>query len=423
MREDFIYYLWDNRLLYLNLSTTNGNELVILSPGSRNYDSGPDYNNVKVKIGDTIWFGQMEVHVSASDWYKHKHHQDKNYKNVILHVVYENDIDTLDIPTLEIKDKFNTVLFHNFYSFIHSKAWIPCGNYIGSVQDFTIMSWLERMLVEHLEKKAMELEFKLKANLYDWEQSFYQRFIRYFGLRVNNDAFERLASLLPLKIIMKHADNETSISSMMFGCAGFLERDFEEEYPSLLKQEYKVLKAKYNLTTMSVDTWKFLRLRPQNFPTVRLAQLSKVIAQNTNMFSRIRDSDDIDDIYKIFDIELCDYWDNHFLLGKTSKNKKRKNLGRTTTDIVIINAIVPLLFYYGHYHSLQIYKDKAIKYLELITAENNIIIRKFAQCGIYLKDAAQTQSILHMYNNYCKRRRCLECRIFAVLSKRDGLNI
>ena len=417
MKEEFIYYLWENRLLHLNLKTTDNEDITILSVGNRNHDSGADFVNARIKIGDALWAGQVEIHVRASDWFKHNHHNDANYDSVILHVVYENDTDSLKIPTLEIKDKFDISIFHKYNWFFGSRNWIPCGEFVGGVQNFTLISWLDRMLVEHLENECKDLDFKLKNNQYDWEQAFYQRLMRYFGLKVNNDSFEYLSRILPLNLLLRHRDNDIYIESMMFGCAGFLERDFEEDYPSLLKRDFKMLRSKFGLKVMPLSNWKFLRLRPPNFPTIRIAQLARIITKNGNMFSKIRDADDIQEIRDLFDVELNSYWDNHFQFDKTSKVERRKILGKTAVDLIIINAIVPMLFYYGHTHFLESYKEKAMSFLEQIEAEDNLIIRNFQNSGVVLQNAFQTQAILYMYKYYCKRRRCLECRIYSVLSK------
>lgn len=418
MKEDFIYYLWENRLLSLNLKTTDNEELTILSVGTRNHDSGADYNNARIKIGGTLWAGQVEIHVRASDWFKHRHQLDDNYNNVILHVVYENDTDMLNLPTLEIKDKFDVSLFHNYNNFVNSKNWIPCGELIGGIQRLTVLSWLDRMLVERLEHECKDLDLRLMANNNDWEQTFYQRLMRYFGLKVNNDSFEYLSRILPLNLLLKHRDNEIYVESMMFGSAGFLHKDFEEEYPTLLKREFNMLRRKFCLNIMPNSNWKFLRLRPSNFPTIRIAQLAKIIAKNGSMFSKIRDSDNLEDIRGLFDVELDSYWDNHFQFDKISNVEIKKTLGKTAVDSITINAVAPMLFYYGYYHSSESYKEKAMNYLEQTSPENNVVIREFCNSGVKLENAFQTQAALYMYKHYCRRRRCLECRIYCLLSRR-----
>lgn len=417
MKEEFIYYLWENCLLDVDLKTTDGDDITILSVGTRNYDSGADFVNARIKIDSALWAGQVEIHVRASDWFKHKHQYDDNYNNVILHVVYECDTDLLNIPTLEIKGKFDESLFHNYKSFVNSKSWIPCGEYLGGVQGFTFISWFDRMLVEYLEKECRTLDFELRRNNSDWEQTFYQRLMRYFGLKVNNDSFEYLSKILPLKILLKHLDNDLYVESMLFGCSGFLIFDFDDEYPSLLKREFHVLKSKFGLKVMPVSNWKFLRLRPPNFPTIRIAQIARIIMKNGNMFSKVKDSNDIQEIMDLFDVEMNGYWDDHFIFDKISKRCVKKTLGKTAVDSVIINAVVPMLFYYGYYHSLESYKEKAMCYLEQIDAEDNIVIRNFKNVGVTFNSAFQTQAALFMYKYYCKRRRCLECRIYLALSR------
>lgn len=417
MKENFIYYLWENRLLNLDLKTTDGEEVVVLSVGTRNYDSGADYSNARIKIGGTLWAGQVEMHIRSSDWYRHNHQQDANYNNVVLHVVYECDNKSPPIPTLEVKDKFDVSLLQRYECFVNSRNWMPCENLIADMDCFVIGSWLDRMLVEHLEQECKDLDFRLKVNCNDWEQTFYQRFMRYFGLKVNNESFEYLSKILPLNILLKHIDNEIYVESMLFGCAGFLENDFEEEYPNLLKREFRMLRTKFGLKVMPNSNWKFLRLRPPNFPTIRIAQISKIIIKNGAMFSKIRDSNDIDGIMELFDVELDEYWNNHFQFDKISDYVKKKNLGKTAMELSMINSVVPMLFHYGKYHSLESYKEKAMIYLEQIVAEDNLIIRRFEQCGLRFNNASQTQSALYMFKHYCRRRRCLECRIYLLLSK------
>lgn len=204
----------------------------------------------------------------------------------------------------------------------------------------------------------------------------------------------------------------------MFGSAGFLLKDFDDEYPSLLKREFNVLRAKFGLKIMPYSNWKFLRLRPSNFPTIRIAQLAKIIEKNGSMFSRIRDSENVEDVIELFDVEINPYWDDHFQFDKVSSINMKKTLGRTAVDSIMINAVIPMLFYYGYYHSAESYKEKAMKYLEQIQPENNILIRQFANSGIKLDNAFQTQGALYMYKHYCRRRRCLECRIYCLLSRR-----
>ena len=280
MREEFLYYLWENRLIDKTLQTTEGEAVDIVATGYRNTNSGPDFLEARIQIGDKLWAGHVEIHVKSSDWNRHGHQTDKAYQNVILHVVYENDAIANDIPTLELKGHFDETLFANYQRFISSKSWIPCEKSIAQVPVFTRLSWLDRMAVERLESKSESVNKILETNQFDWEDTLYKLLMRYFGLKVNNEAFETLANILPFKTLLKHADNLTQVEAMLMGCAGFLEDDFTEEYPLLLKREFAVMKAKFNLLTMPAERFKFMRMRPSNFPTIRLAQIAQLNHKN-----------------------------------------------------------------------------------------------------------------------------------------------
>jgi len=435
MREEFLYYLWENRLIDKTLQTTEGEAVDIVATGYRNTNSGPDFLEARIQIGDKLWAGHVEIHVKSSDWNRHGHQTDKAYQNVILHVVYENDAIANDIPTLELKGHFDETLFANYQRFISSKSWIPCEKSIAQVPVFTRLSWLDRMAVERLESKSESVNKILETNQFDWEDTLYKLLMRYFGLKVNNEAFETLANLLPFKTLLKHADNLTQVEAMLMGCAGFLEDDFTEEYPLLLKREFAVMKAKFNLLTMPAERFKFMRMRPSNFPTIRLAQMAQLIHKNGCLFSKIREAKNTVEVKALFDVATSEYWETHWRFGvglsyhasrnddvrlpqcDSPTNPKPKHLGDATADLLIINAVVPLLFCYGKLHKDESVCDTAMQFLEETEAEDNAIIRHFASCGIAAQNAMQTQALLHLYNMYCKRKRCLECRIGNVLMK------
>ena len=416
MREEFLYYLWENRLTDKNLQTTEGEAVEVVTTGYRNTNSGPDFLEAKIQIGDKLWAGHVEIHVKSSDWYRHGHQTDKAYKNVILHVVYENDTQVNDIPTLELKGHFDESLFTQYQKLIASKTWIPCEKSIAQVPLFTRLSWLDRMAVERLESKSETVTKILEANQFDWEDALYKLLMRYFGLKVNNEAFEYLANILPFKTLLKHADNLLQVEAMLMGCAGFLEDDFTEEYPLLLKREFSVMKAKFNLLSMPAERWKFMRMRPSNFPTIRLAQMAQLIHKNGCLFSKIKVAKDTAEVKALFNVETSEYWKTHYRFDIPAELKP-KHLGDTTADVLIINAVAPLLFCYGKLHKDESVCETAMQFLEDTEAEDNAIIRHYAQCGITVDNAMQSQALLHLYNMYCKRKRCLECRIGAVLLK------
>ena len=428
MREEFLYYIWENRLTDKDLKTTEGEIVDIVATGYRNTNSGPDFLEARIQIGDKLWAGHVEIHVKSSDWNRHGHQTDRAYKNVILHVVYENDTQVNDIPTLELKGHFDESLFAQYQKLISSKNWIPCEKSIAKVPVFTRLSWFDRMAVERLESKSKTVTKILEANQFDWENALYKLLMRYFGLKVNNEAFETLSNILPFKTLLKHADNLLQLEAMLFGCAGFLEDDFTEDYPLLLKREFSVMKSKFNLLTMPAERWRFMRMRPSNFPTIRLAQMAQLIHKNRCLFSKIRDAKNGDEVKALFDVKASEYWETHWRFetrlpnppdplkrGSHGSRKTPKHLGDTTADVLIINAVAPLLFCYGKLHKDDSLCDTAMQFLEEAEAEDNAIIRHFAQCSIKAENAMQSQALLHLYSYFCKRKRCLECRIGNVL--------
>ena len=414
MREEFLYYLWENRLIDKALQTTEGESVDMVATGYRNTDSGPDFLEARIQIGDKLWAGHVEIHVKTSDWNRHGHQNDKAYQNVILHVVYENDSKVNDIPTIELRGHFDEMLFANYQRFISSKSWIPCEKSITKVPVFTRLSWLDRMAVERLESKSETVTKILETNQFDWEDALYKLLMRYFGLKVNNEAFEYLSNILPFKTLLKHADNLVQVEAMLMGCAGFLEDDFKEEYPLLLKREFSVMKAKFNLLTIPAERWRFMRMRPSNFPTIRLAQMAQLIHKNGGLFSKIKAAKSTAEVKAMFDVATSAYWETHYRFGVSTESKP-KHLGNTTADVLIINAVAPLLFCYGKLHKDESVCETAMQFLEETEAEDNAVIRHFAQCGVTAENAIQTQALLHLYSYFCKRKRCLECRIANVL--------
>ena len=416
MKETFLYYLWENRLLKGELYTTDGQSIEIVNTGYRNLDSGPDFLEAKIKIGETLWAGQVEIHVLTSDWNRHHHQSDKAYDNVVLHVVYENDAKVNDIPVLELKGKFDTNIFDNYQRFLSTKGWIPCEKSLSKVQQFTWISWFDRMLIERLEQKSATVEKILTANQYDWEDTLYKLLLRYFGLKVNNDAFEYLGNILPFKTLLKHADNLTQVEAMLFGCAGLLGKEFTDDYPLLLQREFAVMRAKFTLLVMPEERWKYLRMRPGNFPTIRLAQMAQMIHQHGCLFSKIRETRNAGEIKDLFMVPVSPYWETHYRFEVLSEPKP-KHLGESTADILVINAVAPMLFCYGRLHKNDAFCEQALNLLENIEAESNTITRHFAATGITPQNAMQSQAMIQLYSHHCKLKDCLECRIGNVLMK------
>lgn len=410
MKEDFLYYLWENRLFTGTLTTSQGELVEVVNPGYRNNDSGPDFLEARVKVGGQLWAGHVEIHVKTSDWRRHGHQDDKAYRNVVLHVVYCHDEMVNDIPVMELKSHFDVALYHQYHELVNAQRWIACERQLHEVLPFTKNTWLERMAVERLQEKAQKVDRLLTANKFDWEETLYRLLLRSFGMKVNNDAFETLASLLPFKTLLKHADQLTQLEAMLLGCAGFLTIESEEDYPLLLKREFEVMRTKFNLLSMPVERWKFMRMRPVNFPTVRLAQLAQMIHRQGPLFSKIKEAATTGEAKALFEVQASAYWDTHYrfsVMGPTHP----KRLGDSTADVLMINAVVPLLFCYGRFHKDERYCEKALRFLEYTDAEDNAIVRHYADRGMPPGNAMQSQALLHLNRYYCKRKRCLECSI------------
>lgn len=410
MTEVFLYYLWENRLLTGTLLTVSDEQVEIVNPGYRNLDSGPDFLEAKIKIGEQLWAGHVEIHVRTSDWNRHGHQHDKAYNNVVLHVVYENDAKVNSIPVLELRGRFDETLYTQYNQLIASRRWIACERSLDQVSPLVKLTCLDRMAVERLEEKSGIVSKLMKIYKFDWEETLYRLLLKYFGLKVNNEAFEYLANILPLKTLLKHADNLLQVEAMLLGCAGFLNEDFTEEYPQLLKREFAVMRAKFNLLTMPVERWRYMRMRPVNFPTVRLAQLAQMIHRHGCLFSKIKEAETVAEVKVLFDVKASAYWDTHFRFSVESP-KKPKHLGEGTADVLLVNTVIPLVFCYGRFHKDESYCGKALRFLEDIAAEDNSIIRSFTAIGIKANNAMQSQALLHLYNHYCQQKRCLECSI------------
>lgn len=416
IKEDFLHYIWKlKKIDFSNLKTSDGDELTVLDFGNYNTDSGPDFLNARIKINNTIWAGNIEMHIFSSDWIKHKHHLDPAYNNVILHVVYEEDLKVktnanVKIPALELKNRIIKNDLKNYKLLRFNDNWIPCEMGIRRVSSISIEQAKEKALANRLMKKSTYLKNILESKQNDWEEAFYIFLSRYFGMKTNSDAFEALTKKLPYKIILKEKDDINKIEALLFGQAGMLEDIFNDEYPLFLKNEYNHLKNKYKLNPVPSSMWKFSKLRPLNFPTIRISQLANILFKQDHLFRNVFECNNIDCLIKIFKTKTSSYWENHFIFDEKSINKK-KRLGKNAIDILIINAVIPALFYFGHLNNEGEYKEKALDFLIDLPAENNSIIKKWKNLDIEVKSAFDSQALLELKQNYCDKKRCLECSI------------
>ncbi|MBK5286819.1 MAG: DUF2851 family protein [Bacteroidia bacterium] len=416
MSEDFIHFIWKQSLFDKNnLETTQGEKISVLHPGLYNIDAGPDFFNAKIKIGKTIWAGNVEIHLRSSDWEKHFHHKDKEYDNIILHVVIEDDAeikrkDKTPIPTLALKNRIEKNHINNYEKLINSRNKIPCENQISSVGKFVVEHWLERMLVERLERKSTDIFRILKQNKNNWEDTFYHLLAKNFGFKLNAQPFEELARATPLGVLAKHKNNLPQVEALLFGQAGILDKKFKDEYPTSLKREYDFLNAKFKFEKQVTAAWKFLRLRPSNFPTLRISQFAQLVHCSSHLFSKTLDCEKINQLRKLFDVSASDYWNTHYVFEKKTVSRQ-KNLGASAMDNIIINTVVPLIFSYGMFRSEEQFKERALRFLEQLSPEKNSIITKWESLGIKAGNSFRSQALLELMNEYCSLKKCLHCGI------------
>ena len=377
MTEEFLHYIWKLKLFNtLNLQTTSRETLEVVNSGTHNTDSGPDFFNARLKLNSIVWAGNIEVHLKSSDWAKHQHQFDKAYDNIILHVVYSADIPLYRssgelIPTLELKDKIAQKHYEQYLQFKESKDWIPCEKQISKVSSLVINTTIDRLVLERLERKTVSIVNDLKLNNNNWEEIFYQHLARNFGFKVNAVPFEMLAKSLPHTTLAKHKNSIPQLEALLFGQAGFLDKHVEDDYLRTLQNEYIFLKHKFKLTPIDAHLWKFLRLRPVNFPTIRLAQFANLIFNAVSLFSKMIESDTIESLKMLIDADVSEYWKEHYVFDKKSKHKT-KHLGEESINNIIINTIVPFLFIYGKHKNDEKYIDRALRFLEQIQGEKKL---------------------------------------------------
>jgi len=423
MREDFLHFVWRLRRFRLTeLKTTTGQVLEIIHPGQHNHHAGPDFLDARIRIDGTLWAGNVEMHLRSSEWHAHKHQEDPNYNNVILHVVLEEDVvirhqDGEPIPCLDLRNYLPVGLAKQYLRLLHSEQWVPCQQQLYTVPEITFNLWLDRLLVERLEERTLELEERLDRNGGDWEETFYQSLAWGFGLKVNADPFLMLAESLPLKTLLRHKNSLPQMEALLFGQAGLLEEDFTDEYPQQLQKEYQFLKQKYQLQPLSGNHWKFMRMRPANFPSVRIAQWATLLFRTGQLFSKMLVAQNLREIENAFVVELSNYWQTHFRFDKASK-KSSKTLGKARIHLLVINIIAPFIFLYGKKRGADIYQERALRLMEAVPAEHNHILAEWKALGIDAKQAVQSQALLQLKNSYCNEKRCLDCAIGCSILKR-----
>ncbi|HLK27923.1 MAG TPA: DUF2851 family protein [Puia sp.] len=418
MTEKLLQFIW--KLQYFNnkeLLIENGENLQIIFPGNHNHHQGPDFLEAKIKIDETVLVGNIELHVLASDWGKHAHDNDKNYQNIILHVVWENDElkSSKKIPTLTLNKRVPKLLMNRYEELMNNSLFVPCEKMLGQVNDIIWSAWKQRLLVERLQRKSMIAKEYLAQNNQHWEETFWWMLAKNFGAKVNAEAFEAMAKSISINILSKHKNQIHQLEAMLLGQCGLLENEFQEDYPIMLQKEYQFLKTKYHLKEINMHA-HLLRMRPGNFPTIRLAQLAMLISESSHLFSKLKEMKSVQEAKKLLSVTANDYWNYHYVFDEESSFKK-KSLGKQMTENIIINTVVPILFAYGHLHKENSYKEKALKWLEDLVAEKNSITSNWSKSGIENKIAFDSQSLIELKTQYCDKRRCLECAVGNSLMK------
>lgn len=416
MKEDFLHYVWQYKLFAAtNLQTTSKESVSVLKVGMHNKNAGPDFLNAKLRINNQLWVGNVEIHLNASDWYLHQHENDKNYDATILHVVWEHDTtifmnNNQPLPTLVLKEIVDNGLLEKYRNLVLTNPLrIPCETSIHQIDSFVFDHWQERLYFERLEHKSSFIYALLKHSNNDFEAVLFQLLVKNFGLKVNGDAFLSLAHSFDFSILRKVQSNKETLAALLFGQAGFLDDDIDGVYYQHLKKEYSYLKHKFNLQSISKNQFLFFRMRPPNFPTIRLAQIVAFYHQYKNIFTKVMAFRKIEEFYAFFSVEVATFWKTHYTFQTPSK-KSAKRITKSLVDLLLINTIIPLKFVYEKSRGVQD-ENELLVLIKQIKPEKNSVITLFEDLNIPSKTAFNTQALLEMRNNYCAKKRCLECAI------------
>ncbi len=420
--EAFLHFLWKTRRFdHQALRTTHGEFLEVLDAGQHNRHAGPDFLQARIRIGRRLWAGQVEIHVRASDWIAHKHPFDPAYQNVVLHVVWEEDrpiylADGSRLPCLELKDRTPVALLAQYRRLQQSRLKVPCTSRLAEVSSLTRSAWLDRMLAERMELQAQKLADVFERTQSDWEQSLRVSVARAMGLPANADAMQELMLRLPHTLLARYRDNPARMEALFFGQAGLLQGAFRDDWPRELQKNYRFLQRKHGLKPLQALHWKWSRMRPASFPSLRIAQLAALCSKHASWFSAFRQMKSVDEIKAFFKLQTSDYWTAHHHWQRPSAGNLSQP-GKELVERVVLNALAPLFFFYGQQSGDPAYQQRALHWLHQLPAENNRITRMWRDLGWDIKSAEHSQGILHLQRTYCERRRCLECAVGHALLK------
>ena len=422
MNEDLLHTIWKYKLLGQNkFIGSKGESIEVISIGELNQDSGPDFFNSKIKINDIVLAGNVEIHIKTSDWLKHNHQKDKSYDNLVLHVVYEHDKelpqnDKFNVSVLELKNYIKPSLLEQYTQLQLSKQKIPCGKSITSVSDIIWKTWLDRLAVSRIEQKTAYIEHLFEYCKSNHEDALYILLCRNFGFKINNDAFELLGKSLSYSTLKKYADNPIQVESLLFGNAGLLDELFEDKYPKQLQNEFEFLKHKHQLVPIKKELWKFSKTRPVNFPTIRITQLAGLVNKQQSLYHLIEQKPDIRTLRHFFEVKPGIYWDTHYKFDKESEDSP-KQLGETAFQNLVINTIVPYLFFMSKHNTNNDFVEYALDLLSQLPAEINTKTKEFAKLGVKTENALESQAQIYLIDNFCSKKACLHCNVAEFLLK------
>ena len=434
MPEVFLYFVWQYQYFTTTkLTTTDGETVQVLHPGFRNHDAGPDFTNARLLINDVEWVGTVEMHTRTSDWLAHRHQHNRAYDNVILHVVWQDDrpvsghrVDRANgtpLPTLELNPLVHSALLDRYALLNDSPEEIPCAARFRSVSPLRVTSMLDKAMLQRLERKASFVQTIIEQTQGDWEETAYRLLAMNMGFKINAEPMAQLSRAVPLKAILKHRNALLQVEAMLFGTAALLPTDdprpdMTDDYVTALQREYRFLSTKYDLTgrQLVAHAWKWGRLRPANFPTLRLAQLARIVTHHPSLFSLFVGTNDAERLLKSVQLTPSDYWQSHYRFGKSTE-KAAPSLGANSAQNIVINTVVPLLAAYAHHRGQPTYIDRAIDLLEQLPAEKNRLTEGWDTLGLGIRTAFDSQAAIELYNEFCAQKKCLNCQIGAALLK------
>ncbi len=428
MREDFLHYLWRlARFDLRDLQTTEGEPLTIRQFGTHNTNAGPDFDDARLRIGALQWAGKVEIHVYSSDWYVHRHEEDPAYAGVILHVVLEEDRpvfrrDGTRIPCLELKGRIPGGIRNRYWRLLHNEYWVPCQTQLHHVAPPVRNLFLQRVLAERLSRRAEQFTQRLEESSRDWEDAFYRTLARAMGGKVNAEAMELLARSLPLRVLLRHKHSLLQLEALLFGQSGLLPEEQPEEDPYLrrLRREYGLLRIKHQLHPIPATAWRFLRMRPNNFPTLRIAQLAGLYHRSGQLFGKALAAADVAELQQMFNVRLGGYWRDHYRFGPAGDAHAHR-LGEVAIHSILINAVAPAYFTYGKLRDDARYHDRALELLEALPAERNTVTERWRKLDWPARSAADSQALLELKQQYCAPTRCTSCAVgCAILNRTEG---